>query len=314
MSRLALLLLALAALVAALAAPASASFIIGRDASHVTLAVDASGHAVINFSSGGAAQHVVVWGAVNALPPTRGASQVAFKVDYTGGSALHEPDYWKTVKNVCRPYTGPALPFYVAACDAPDGSYWALQLWQRMLPDLGYKPWLPDQSVFELHISHWSGPLPHLEIYQDWAWGGRYVQILGAVTYGSSAVYGFAQTSTGVPLDSWGRNVYLDTYDSAYGPGWSRENSFLAEPTHGAFCYSFMARPAYPGYPARKPLLGLGKQYRMTVLGPGVTPIISWQGPALGAWNPASAADRSAEQTATSAKQMLELPASTCHS
>jgi len=48
--------------------------------------------------------------------------------------------------NKCRPYSGPALNWLVAACTAPDGSFWALQSWQRMLPNLGETPWLPAQS------------------------------------------------------------------------------------------------------------------------------------------------------------------------
>jgi len=42
-----------------------------------------------------------------------------------------------------------------------------------------------------------------------------------------------------MPLDSYGRNVFVDTFGSAYGPGWKRENSFLTHGPGGAFCYGF---------------------------------------------------------------------------
>ena len=36
-------------------------------------------------------------------------------------------------------------PMLVAACKAPNGSYWTVQAWQRRLPLLGFDPWLPAQ-------------------------------------------------------------------------------------------------------------------------------------------------------------------------
>lgn len=59
---------------------------------------------------------------------TVGPPQQKFQLDYSGGwKSQHSASYWKTFKNVCKPYTGPQLPFFVAGCTAPDGSYWALQ-------------------------------------------------------------------------------------------------------------------------------------------------------------------------------------------
>ena len=105
-------LLLAAAVLLALALPvgSGASLIVGRNAQKPILQVDATGHALISFTSEGKAQHVMVWGAVNALPPTRGKEQTAFKVDYSGGyHALKIAGYYKTIKNVCKPYTGPKL-------------------------------------------------------------------------------------------------------------------------------------------------------------------------------------------------------------
>ena len=58
--------------------------------------------------------------------------------------------------------------------------------------------------------------------------------------------------------------IYLDTYNSAYGTGWMRENSFLAHNPNGTWCYSVNPHGSHPA--------GTGSQYRFTVLGPGVTP------------------------------------------
>ena len=51
----------------------------------------------------------------------------------------------------------------MTGCKAADGSYWALQAWQRMLPNYGLVA-SPKQSVWELRLSHWSGPLPELTV------------------------------------------------------------------------------------------------------------------------------------------------------
>ena len=62
----------------------------------------------------------------------------------------------------------------------------------------------------------------------------------------ANPVYGFRSTPTGVPLDSHGRNIYLDTLNSAYGPGWRRENSFLSHRPTGVFCYGLYRHGGRP--------------------------------------------------------------------
>jgi hypothetical protein len=306
------------AVVASIAAPgpAAATLIVGRNPTNPKLQVDSSGRALITFSSGGKAQHVLVWGAVNGLPPARGKPQTAFKIDYSGGWAIHRPGYWKRFRSVCRNYTGPALAWYVAGsgCTARDGSYWALQLWQRMLPNLGFKPWKAEQAARELHISHWTGPVARLRVYQGWAWGGRFEQIFGQLTYRGHPVHGFGSTSVGNPTDAYGRNVYLDTFGSPYGPDWARENSFLAQKPVGAFCYSLGPRPPYAGYPDTPPRSGPGSMYRLTVLGPGVSPAVRWQGPSLGNWDPNDPAKVKTKAEVESIKKTLDLSQAECHS
>jgi len=272
---------ALAATLAAVVVPtaATASELIARNASNVKLQVDAEGQALLTYDAGGKHSNVLVWGAVNAIQPTTAREQVAFKIDYSGGYGTYKRPVWKTFKNSCTAYDGPALHWLVSACRAPDGSYWAVQAWQRMLPNYGVAP-TPETAVWELRLSHWEGPLPELTVNLNWAYR-RFHHIFGSFTYLTKPVHGFKSTSTGVPLDSFGRNLYVDTFDSAYGGGWKRENSFLMHRGSGKFCYGFYkhqwAGRAHPS--------GMGKRYRATIIGPGVTPDIYWQDEALGAYD-----------------------------
>jgi hypothetical protein len=266
-------LVALVALAAS--AAAQASQLIDRNAQGVTLAVNAKGEALISYTADGKARHVLAWGAVNAIAPTTGRQQVAFHLDYAGGWGKYHSDYWKTFGHDCGTYDGPALAWLVVACKAPDGSYWALQSWQRGLPDYGVTP-SGVQGAWELRLSHWTGGLPELNISMDWSWH-RYDHLFGTLTYGGAGVYGFRLTSSGEPLDTFGRNVYVDTFDSTYGTGWRRENSFLTHTGTGAFCYSFNPHGPHPA--------GTGTRYRATVEGPGVTPDVMWQGTAPGPYN-----------------------------
>lgn len=270
------LLLAFLVVVAA-PATASASEIIDRNASNVALKVAANGQALVSYNARGKRWNVLAWGAVNALHPTPTRTQVEFELDYSGGYGTYKRDVWKTLKDACRAYDGPELQWFVAGCKAPDGSYWALQSWQRMLPNYGLKP-TAKQAVWELRLSHFRGELPVLTVNLNWAYR-KYHHVFGSFTYLGKPVYGFKSTSTGVPLDTFGRNLYLDTFDSAYGKGWLRENSFLTHKGTGKFCYGFYRHGTRPE--------GNGTKYRATIIGPGVLPDIYWEADALGAYDKA---------------------------
>ena len=246
---------------------ATASQLIARDATGVTLAVDGNGTALVTYRSGGALRRVLAWGAVNARHPSPGGRQVAFQIDYSGGWGSSRRPVWKTYDNRCAPATFP-LRWLVTACRAPDGSYWALQSWQRTLPVYGM-PAAPGRDAWELRLSHWTGPLPQLEVQFGWTYR-RFHQIFGRLTWRGQPVYGFSHTPRGMPLDDFGRNIYVDTLDSAYGRGWRRENGFLTHNPTGGFCYGF--------YPHGNRPSGRGVRYRATVIGPGVTPDVYWEG------------------------------------
>ena len=270
---------ALIAVIAAVALPAtaSASEIIDRNANDVSVKVAQNGQALISYKARGKRWNVLAWGAVNAIQPSPGRKQIEFKLDYSGGYGTYKRDVWKTFKDACRPYDGPALQWFVSGCKAADGSYWALQSWQRALPNYGLRA-TPKQSVWELRLSHFRGELPVLTVNLNWAYR-KYHHIFGSFTYLGKPVYGFKSTSAGVPLDTFGRNLYLDTFDSAYGKGWLRENSFLMHRGSGKFCYGFYRHGSRPE--------GDGAKYRATIIGPGVLPDIYWEADALGAYDKA---------------------------
>ena len=269
----------LTALVAvALADGAAASELIDRNASNVSLRVNGSGQALLGYTARGARRNVLVSGGINAYHPVAGRAQVEFSKNYAAGSA--------GFAGSCPTYDGPALKWLVTACKAPDGSYWAVQSWQRMLPNYGV-PAHGDAAAWELRLSHWRGPIAQLAVEQNWAYR-RYHHLFGTFTYLGRAVHGFRTTRGGVPLDAFGRNLYVDTLNSQYGPGWKRENSFLTHKATGVFCYGFYPHGARPS--------GMGTRYRATVIGPGVTPDVYWEGPSPGSYDKAFDLEQHAAQ------------------
>lgn len=299
-SRILLRVLIVSCLIASsgiLAARASASQLISNVATHkeaatASIKVNRNGIANLSFMKNGRVQHILARGAINALPPTQGGKQVSLKLDYKGGwGFFRDATFWKDRfgANVCGPYEGDPLPWLIFACTTPDGSNWAVQSWQRRLLCYGRKSPAKNR-VWELRLSHWNTELPQLVIHMDWqSWGNRhYDHLWGRFTYLGNPVYGFKSTKAGAPLDTWGRNVYLDTFNSVYGPGWKHENAFLTHDPTGNFCYAVTKHPPYPA--------GTGEKYRATVVGPGVTPDVMWTGNSPGPYDPVLDAQANAQE------------------
>jgi hypothetical protein len=281
---------------------AAASQLIARNATGVSIKTNAKGEAVFTFRVGGRTRHVLVWGALNAKSPAPGSRQVEFKVDYSGG--------WRTRHTTkfagsCGRYDGPVIPDMVAACKAADGTYWAAQSWGRPLPNLGFTPWTSELRQHWLEVSHWTGDLAKIETGSNWVYGGRFQSLFGRLTYHGQPVYGYGTTRFGAPTDGFGRLIYLDTFNSVYGPGWKRENSFVPHNPTGVFCYGFYPfDPTKGGYkhPAgttakRGP--GTGEKYRITASGPGVTPNVGVIVPGLHPFDGSNAEDVSLNQQQT---------------
>jgi hypothetical protein len=284
MGRVRIFALALAAAaVFGLAPTAGASYIVDRNVKHPTLMVNRRGYALVQYTrQDGQRRHVFFWGAINSIPnEDLGKRQVRFQTDYTGGwAAFGNANYWKRFKNACRPYDGPPLTLFVAGCKAPDGSYWALQGWVRLEAMRGLPPFKPEQSAVELHLSHWSGLLPLLQVWPNWTYGGQLQGFFGRLTYQGLPVYGS-------PSSSFSEYVFIDTLDSVYGPGWKHDTAIGTHKRNGAFCYSFVPQwtpSTYPVHELRGP--GLGERHRIRLMGPGVTPVLEWEGARLGPYDP----------------------------
>ena len=289
-----------------LAGPASATTILhpvvlDPAAAAPKLQVNSQGIALVLFKTDqGATTHILAWGAVNGAPhPTDPPSSAArFNLDFSGGwKSQKNAKYWQTFKNACRPYDGPPLVMFVAACKAPDGSYWALQAWQRNLPIRGFDPWTSAQKAFELQLSHWTGDLPVLEIYQQWSYGGANEGFFGRMLYQGEPVFGNRSAS----VDRFARQIYIDTLNPPkYGAGWRRDTAISVHVRNGGFCYTWVAQSppgGYPGtkggYPSDEPRgPGIGDRYRVTAMGPGVTPIVQWEEPRIGPFNQAARDER----------------------
>ena len=277
----------LAACLLGTAAPSRASEQFGDlTVSFLSLKVNDRWEALVTYRTAkGAVRHVYVWGAINANAPSPSTPQMHFQYDYAGGLNRSGRQTWRTFVDRCVPYDGPQLAWLVKACKAPDGSYWALQRWQRLLPMRGVAPFRPQQSAYELHISHWSGPLPVLEVSPNWTYGGRWQGLFGKLTYLGRPAFGF-RTPSASRRDAYARFFYVDTFNSVFGPGWRHDAGKVAHSRNGAFCYSFVPQMTPPGYPVRelRPP-GNGERHRVTVMGPGVTPVLQWEGKSLGAYD-----------------------------
>jgi hypothetical protein len=284
--RAAAIVLGIAAMLVAAFPAAASEPLSNTNVTNVRLSVNSKGVALITYTTAQkTVRHVLVWGAINANQPNPNVSQVRFKYDYSGGwKSRHNASYWKTIK-ACGVYDGPPLADVVAACKAPDGTYWALQSWQRGLPLLGFQPWTPAQAAYELHVSHWSGDLPALTVGVHWTYGKSAIGVFGQFLYQGKPVYGFRSTAAGNPLGRYERNVYIDTHNSAYGQGWFRESGILTHNPTGTFCHSFVPQKPFPGYPstAMRPAAP-GDEYRFTIMGPGVTPVIQVTVPGVEKW------------------------------
>jgi hypothetical protein len=301
-----------ALLVASAAAPgiATASQLIARNTSTERLAVSADGKALLTYHGQGKLQRVVAWGATNARQPTQVVEQTAFRVDYSGGWGTFGRPVWKGFRNACGAYRGPALPFLVTACTARDGSHWAVQRWRRHQANFGLPPWKAGHGASELRLSHWRGPVAKLEAWLDWSYGGRWHHLFGRLTYRGLPVHGFSTTPSGDPLDRYGRVLYLDTLDSAYGAGWRRENGFVARRPDGTFCYGFVPHASHTG--ERRPA-GNGARYRLAVSGPGVTPDVVWEGAGLANFDAANPKHVALETSMNDLQRQLMSASAPCH-
>ena len=161
---------------------------------------------MLTYHKGSAVKHVLVWGAINAIAPREGAHQAKFKLDYSGGWGTNHTRLLEALpRRLRRATTGRRLPNVVAACKAPDGSYWAAQSWPQPLPNLGFTPWTAALRANWLEVSHWTGE--HREARDRLELGLRRPvpeRSSAASRIAATPVYGFGTTRFGAPTDGFG--------------------------------------------------------------------------------------------------------------
>lgn len=206
-------------ILAALVVPgrAAASIMVASWARNPTLKVMAGGAAEVDWTSGGRRHSVVIY--------RNGARRY--------GAHLKGRD-------VSFPTTAVSVPLALAVRQTPNGSFWALQAWRRLRT-----------GPLELRFSRWQGAPTTLTL-QAVCCKWRSENVVGQATFHGRPIFGRHATSTGVPLDRFGRNVYLDTLR---GGAWRRMMGILTHRNTGRF--SLWIRPNW-----------LGTAYRGTIIGP----------------------------------------------
>lgn len=134
----------------------------------------------------------------------------------------------------CRPKATQPVVYAQQICEGPDGSTWALQRYKR-----------------HLYLSHWRGQPAE---FQQLRWD-NYVglpRLCGRLVY---KAYGVNNAE-----------VELEGLRTDLGKGWMTIAALKTLEPDGSFCYSF-------GRQLRGYGLG-GSVYRVTAVGPGVTPIV----------------------------------------
>ena len=122
------------------------------------------------------------------------------------------------------------------------------------------------------------GRSPLLEVSQNWTYSGRWQGLFGRLTYRGQPVFGF-RTPSATRREPYARFVYIDALNSVYGAGWRHDTANVTHVGDGAFCYSFVPQAPPAGYPDRTPRgPAIGDAHRVTVMGPGVTPDVQWEG------------------------------------
>jgi hypothetical protein len=206
-------------IVGALVAPASAaaSLRVASNAGHATLKVVAGGAAEVDWiRAGGGRGSVVIY--------PNGSRRF--------GARLRGRD-------ISVAATVVALPMARVVRQTPDGRYWGLQAWRRLR-----------NGPVELRFSRWRGA-PTLLTLDAVCCKWHSENIVGQATFHGRPIYGYRATSTGNPLDKYGRNVYLDT---RRGARWQRMMGILTHRPTGKF--SLWIRRAWRGTAYRGRIIG----------------------------------------------------------
>ena len=97
----------------------------------------------------------------------------------------------------------PDVPLAITEQVLPDGTHAALQRVRRVGQYGRF-------GASELRVSRWSGGPTRLRLTGEWGYAGRFPRVCGTATFHGRPFYGGPHTRSGSPLDSFGRNVYID--------------------------------------------------------------------------------------------------------
>ena len=205
-----------------------------------------------------ARRHVLAWGAVNAIAPTPSRKQVAFELDYAGGWGKYHRDYWKTFGGSCGAYDGPAARLeggclqgarrlVLGAAGVAAG---AAELRRRA------------ERAARAHGSSGSRTGPARCPCSRSTWTGRGTSSTTSSARSRTAApasTASARPRAAHPLDTFGRNIYVDTFDSALRRGLeAREQLPHAHRHRGVLLQLQPARLASRGQRRRVPRDGRG--------------------------------------------------------
>jgi hypothetical protein len=161
----------------ALPLPAEASVKIAGGARNASFRVNANGYATVFWTTASGTRRTAV------VTPTK---QIRYGRRAPGRDVSHPTD------NV-------DIPMKVALRQTPNGRFWALQSWRRI-----------KGGPVELRFSRWRGAPTKLALWTTCCkWRSEVVH--GKATFHGRPIFGYSATSSGVPLDPYGRNVYLDS-------------------------------------------------------------------------------------------------------
>jgi hypothetical protein len=269
------------------------SELVDRDATDIRLEAN-NQQCLIRYRKNGEAKKCLVWGGVNGNANPEVGPPVELQKNYLGkGFGADTSSRYK------GPGPTDGLGLVVSSVTVPNGSHWVAQKWRRMQPNYGLRPDDPLDRAVELHVSHFSGPLPQLEVWSTWApnlrdsEGGHVLhRLLARHRYKGKPVYGIATNRFGAPLSVYERNMRISVQNGPAdyvryrqgGKVWQRENGIICgHRRSGVCCYGFGVR-THDGrdgtwkdetIPVKAGRRGpaTGSLYLCEVEGPGATPI-----------------------------------------
>ena len=253
---------------------------------------------------------MLVWGAINARPPSRSTRQVDFDVDYSGGwGSLRDAgleDASQRVRRVPRPAT--PVPRHgvhgtrrlALGAPAAGSARRRTSAFRRGSPAMA-----PRSSG-----SRTGAATAEIEVWLDWSYGGRWHHLFGRLTLPRPAdprLLGDASTATR-PTASAGSSTSTRSTPPTARAGAARTGSSRGGPD-GTFCYGFVPHRTSKG--TRGP--ANGRRYRLATSGPGVTPDVSWEGTGLHDFRPGNPADEQHEAAMNALQRQMMKQSKGCH-